>query len=120
MRNKLLEMVDAKSVKPDLLDLKIGQNVKVSVKIKEGSKERIQVFEGLVIALKSTGANKTITVRKISYGIGIERTFLLNSPLIVDLQVVKTNKIRRAKLYYMRNRFGKSSRLKEVKKVRTT
>ena len=115
MRNKLIEAVEAKSLKNDLPNIKIGQNVKVHVRIKEGNKERIQVYEGLVISLKNTGANKTITVRKISYGIGVERSFLLNSPLISHIDIVRTNRIRRSKLYYMRERSGKSARLREVR-----
>lgn len=115
MRNKLVELVESKAIKNDLPALKIGQNVKVHVRIREGNKERIQVFEGLVMALKNTGANKTMVVRKISYGVGVERTFLLNSPLISHIDILRTNKVRRSKLYYMRDRAGKSARLKEIR-----
>lgn len=115
MRNKLIEAVEAKGLKTNLPNLKIGQNVKVHVRIKEGNKERIQIFEGLIIALKNTGVNKTMIVRKISYGVGVERTFLLNSPLISEIEIVRVNKIRRSKLYYMRQRSGKSARLTEIK-----
>lgn len=116
MRNKLIELVESKSIKHDIPNLRIGQNVKVHVRIKEGSKERIQVFEGLIISFKNTGANKTFTVRKISYGIGIERTFLINSPLISHVDIVRKNRVRRSKLYYMRERSGKSARLKEIRR----
>ena len=116
MRNKLIELVESKSIKHDVPNLRIGQNIKVHVRIKEGSKERIQVFEGLIISFKNTGANKTFTVRKISYGIGIERTFLINSPLISHIDIVRKNRVRRSKLYYMRERSGKSARLKEIRR----
>ena len=115
MRNKLIELVESKAIKQDLPNIKIGQNVKVFVRIREGNKERIQVYEGLVISLKNTGANKSMIVRKISYGIGVERTFLLNSPLISHIEVIRTNKVRRSKLYYMRERSGKSARIKELR-----
>lgn len=115
MRNKLITAVEQSAIKHDLPELKIGQNVKVHVRIKEGNKERIQTFEGLVITLKNTGINQTVTVRKISYGVGVERTFLLNSPLISSIEVERTNKVRRAKLYYMRERSGKSARMTEIR-----
>ena len=116
MRNKILENIEAKQINTNNDNFTVGENVKVHVRIREGNKERIQIFEGLVIAIKNTGLTKTFTVRKISYGIGVERTFLVNSPLIAEIEVVRTNKIRRSKLYYMRDRKGKSARLKEVKK----
>ncbi len=116
MRNKLIEAVENKVIRNDLPELKVGSNVKVHVRIKEGNKERIQIFEGLVIKLSNSGSSRTITVRKISYGIGVERTFPVNSPLIADIEITRINKVRRAKLYYMRDRKGKSARLKELKK----
>lgn len=116
MRNKILENIEAKQINPEASNFKVGENVKVHVRIKEGNKERIQIFEGLVIAIKNTGLTKTFTVRKISYGIGVERTFLVNSPLIAEIEVIRTNRVRRSKLYYMRDRKGKSARLKEVLK----
>lgn len=116
MRNKILENIEAKQINTLTSDFQVGENVKVHVRIKEGNKERIQIFEGLVIAIKNTGLTKTFTVRKISYGIGVERTFLVNSPLIADIEILRTNKVRRSKLYYMRDRKGKSARLKEVRK----
>ncbi|WP_127942625.1 MULTISPECIES: 50S ribosomal protein L19 [unclassified Mycoplasma] len=114
MRHKLLTHVDEQSRRDDLGDFRPGENVKVYVRIREGSKERIQVFEGLVIAIKNSGASKSFTVRKISYGIGVERTFPLNSPIISHVDVVRRNKVRRAKLYYMRERSGKAARLKQI------
>lgn len=116
MRNKILENIEAKQINKDVTNFQIGDNVKVHVRIKEGNKERIQIFEGLVIAIKNTGLTKTFTVRKISFGIGVERTFLVNSPLLAEIEIVRSNKIRRSKLYYMRERKGKSARLKEVKR----
>lgn len=116
MRNKLLETVEASQLRTDHPEFRAGDNVKVHVRIKEGNKERIQIFEGLVIAIKNAGTGKTFTVRKLSYGVGVERTFAYNSPLISQIEVTRENKIRRAKLYYMRDRKGKSARLKELKK----
>lgn len=116
MRNKILENIESKQINKFVPEFTVGENVKVHVRIKEGNKERIQVFEGLVTAIKNTGLTKTFTVRKISYGVGVERTFLVNSPLIADIEVLRTNKVRRAKLYYMRDRQGKSARLKEIKR----
>ncbi|MCK5807003.1 MAG: 50S ribosomal protein L19 [Mycoplasmataceae bacterium] len=116
MRNKLLENIEAKQIDDSRSNFRIGDNVKVHVRIKEGEKERIQIFEGLIIKISNTGLTKTFTVRKISYNIGVERTFLVNSPLISEIEILRSNKVRRAKLYYMRDRKGKSSRLKEVKR----
>lgn len=120
MRNKILENVESKQINKYVPEFSIGENVKVHVRIREGNKERIQIFEGLVIAIKNTGLTKTFTVRKISYGVGVERTFLVNSPLIAEIEVVRTNRVRRSKLYYMRDRKGKSARLKEVYKKKNT
>lgn len=120
MRNKILENVESKQINKYVPEFSIGENVKVHVRIREGNKERIQIFEGLVIAIKNTGLTKTFTVRKISYGVGVERTFLVNSPLIAEIEVMRTNRVRRSKLYYMRARKGKSARLKEVYKKKNT
>lgn len=114
MRNKILENIEAKQINKSTENFNVGDNVKVHVRIKEGEKERIQIFEGLVIAVKNTGLTKTFTVRKVSYGIGVERTFLVNSPLLAKIEVIRSNRIRRSKLYYMRERKGKSARLKEI------
>ena len=115
MRNRILESVESDQIRSDLPQVCEGYNIKVHVRIKEGTKERIQIFEGLVIAAYGEGINKSIKVRKDSYGVGIERTFKLNSPLISHIDVLRKNKVRRAKLYYMRDLKGKSARLKEIK-----
>ncbi|QJG67029.1 50S ribosomal protein L19 [Mycoplasma phocoenae] len=114
-RNSLLELVESTQIRTDLPEIKEGYNVRVHVRIKEGDKERIQVFEGLIIAISGAGTAKNFTVRKNSYGIGVERVFKLNSPLVASIEVVRKNKVRRAKLYYMRDLKGKAARLKELK-----
>ncbi len=116
MRNKLIELVEANQLRTDFPEFRVGDNVKVHVRIREGGKERIQIFEGLVISKKESGTRETFTVRKMSFGIGVNRTFPLHSPLISAIEVVRSNKVRRAKLYYMKNRSGKSARLKEIKR----
>ncbi|ATO30527.1 50S ribosomal protein L19 [Mycoplasmopsis bovirhinis] len=116
MRNNLLELVEKSQLRTDLPEFRTGDNVKVHVRIREGEKERIQIFEGLVISKKESGTRENFTVRKISYGIGVERTFPVNSPLIAHIEVVRSNKVRRQRLFYMRDRKGKSARLKEIKR----
>ena len=96
-----------------LKQAKIGDTVKVYIKIKEGSKERIQMFEGTVIAKKHGGIQETFKVRRVSYGVGVEKTFPVNSPLIDRIEVVRHGKVRRAKLYYLRDRVGKAAKVKE-------
>ena len=91
----------------------IGDTVKVSVKIKEGERERIQIFEGTVIARKNSGISETFTVRRISYGIGVERVFPIHSPIIAAVEVVRRGAVRRSKLYYLRSRMGKAAKVKE-------
>lgn len=100
-------------IKKDLPVLKIGDNVKIGVKIIEGNKERIQFYEGTIIAKKNSLINTTITVRKLLQGIGIERIFLIHSPKVHSITVLRSSKVRRAKLYYLRNLKGKASRLKQ-------
>lgn len=113
MSQELLNSVEKNSVKA-VQDIKTGYTVKVHQKIKEGEKERIQIFEGLVIAVNGPqGPNRTITVRRIVSGVGVEKIFPVNSSTIEKFEIVKTAKIRRAKLYYMRERSGKSAKLKE-------
>lgn len=114
-RTKLLQEVESEQIRTDLPEIREGYNIKIHVRIKEGNKERIQMYEGLVIAANGEGINKTIKVRKDSYGVGVERTFKLNSPLISTIEVLRKNKVRRAKLFYMRDLQGKSTRLKEIK-----
>ncbi|ADN68691.1 50S ribosomal protein L19 [Mycoplasmopsis fermentans] len=118
MRNKLIELVESNQLRTDFPEFRVGDNVKVHVRIREGEKERIQIFEGLVISKKESGTRETFTVRKISFGIGVNRTFPLHSPMIASIEVVRSNKVRRAKLYYMKNRSGKSARLKEIKRTK--
>ena len=101
-------------IKTDLPIIRIGDNVKVGVKIIEGNKERIQFYEGTVIAKKNSSINTTITVRKVLQGIGVERIFLIHSPKVDSIQVLRSSKVRRSKLYYLRNLKGKASRLKQA------
>jgi large subunit ribosomal protein L19 len=110
----LLRAVDNTQIRADLPSFRSGDTVRVHVKIKEGEKFRIQVFEGVVIARKNNGVSSTFTVRKVSSGYGIERIFPVNSPIIEKLEVVKSGKVRRARLYYLRGRRGKAARLKEI------
>jgi large subunit ribosomal protein L19 len=110
----LLRSVDNSQVRTDLPRFRPGDTVRVHVKIKEGDKYRIQIFEGVVIVQKNNGISSTFTVRKVSFGYGIERIFPLHSPIIEKLEVVKSGKVRRARLYYLRGRRGKAARLKEA------
>ncbi|GAQ26276.1 MULTISPECIES: 50S ribosomal protein L19 [Tepidanaerobacter] len=109
----LVTSVEQEQVRTDIPDFRPGDTVKVYTKVVEGGRERIQVFEGIVIARKGGGLRETFTVRKISYGVGVERVFPLNSPRIDKIEVVKKGKVRRAKLYYMRKLRGKAARIKE-------
>ncbi len=113
MQNALLSKFVEKKRRANITEFRPGDTVKVHVKIKEGEKERIQVFEGTVLARKNTGMGETITVRKVSFGQGVERIFPLNAPIIDRIDVVRTGKVRRAKLYYLRKLKGKAARLKE-------
>jgi len=113
----LLRAVDNSLMRTDLPRFRPGDTVRVHVKIKEGEKYRIQIFEGVVIAKKNNGISSTFTVRKVSLGYGIERIFPLHSPIIDKLKVMKSGKVRRAKLYYLRGRRGKAARLKESPKL---
>ncbi len=108
-----IKNLTAGMLKEDAPQVKIGQTVKVHVKIREGERERIQVFEGTVIARNNSGIAETFTVRRVSYGVGVERVFPLHSPNVAKVEVVRTGKIRRAKLYYLRDRVGKAAKLKE-------
>ncbi len=110
----LLQVVDNSQVRKDLASFHPGDTVRVHVKIKEGDKYRIQVFEGVVVAHKRNGISSTFTVRKVSFGYGIERIFPVHSPIIEKLELVKSGKVRRSRLYYLRSRRGKAARLKEV------
>jgi len=113
-----LDGLDATSLKSDIPDFRAGDTVKVHVKVVEGNKTRVQVFQGVVIARSGDGVRETFTVRKVSYGVGVERIFPLHSPMIADIAVVRRGVVRRAKLYYLRNVTGKAGRIKERKVVR--
>jgi large subunit ribosomal protein L19 len=109
----LIEKLDQQNMKETLPQMNVGDTVRVHVKIKEGARERIQVFEGTIIAKKHGGVEQTITVRRLSYGVGVEKVFPVHSPNIVDVQTVRRGKVRRAKLYYLRDRVGKRAKVKE-------
>ena len=109
----ILKSVEHEQMKNKIPELKIGNTVRVHVKVKEGNRERIQVFEGIIIKKQGGGVNATFTVRKISYGVGVEKTFLVHSPRIEKIEVTRVGKARRAKLYYLRDRVGKSAKTKE-------
>lgn len=110
----VIKAIEYEQLKNAIPEIKVGNTVRVHVKIKEGNKERIQVFEGIVIKKQDGGLNETFTVRKISYGVGVEKTFLIHSPLVEKVEVVRVGKARRAKLYYLRERTGKASKTKEM------
>jgi large subunit ribosomal protein L19 len=114
----VLEMVENQQLRTDLPAFKPGDTVKVHVKIKEGDKERIQVFEGVCIAIKHGGNRTTFTVRKISFGHGVERIFPMHSKTIDKVEIVRHGRVRRAKLYYIRELRGKAARIKEIKEVK--
>ena len=109
----VISLVEKKYLKNDVPDFRSGDTVRVHVKVKEGSRERIQIFEGTVIAKKHGGIEETITVRRISYGIGVEKVFPIHSPSIDTIEVVRSGAVRRAKLYYLRDRVGKGAKVKE-------
>ena len=109
----ILKSIEHEQMKNKIPELKIGNTVRVHVRVKEGNRERIQVFEGIIIKKQGGGVNATFTVRKISYGVGVEKTFLVHSPRIEKVEVVRVGKARRAKLYYLRDRVGKAAKTKE-------
>lgn len=113
MQNALVQKLEDKNKRTDLPKFRTGDTIRVHVRIKEGDKERLQAFEGLVIASKNSGMGSTVTVRKISFGQGVERIFPVNAPVIDRIEVVRSGKVRRAKLYYIRELRGKAARLKE-------
>ena len=110
----VIKAIEYEQLKNAIPEIKVGNTVRVHVRIKEGNKERIQVFEGIVNKKQGGGLNETFTVRKISYGVGVEKTFLIHSPLVEKVEVVRVGKARRAKLYYLRERTGKASKTKEM------
>ena len=113
MKVDLIKTLDAQNVKSEMPVIRIGDTVRVHIKIKEGSKERIQIFEGVVIGRQNGGVRETFTVRRISYGVGVERTFLVHSPRLAKIEVVRHGIVRRAKLHYLRGLTGKAARIRE-------
>ncbi|MGB2925608.1 MAG: 50S ribosomal protein L19 [Limnothrix sp.] len=109
----IIRSIESEHLKDDLPTIHVGDTVRIGVKIKEGSKERVQPYEGTVIAMRNGGINETITVRKIFQGVGVERVFLLHSPLVDNIKIMRRGKVRRAKLYYLRDRVGKATRIKQ-------
>ncbi len=109
----IIKSIEHEQLKNKIPELKVGNTVRVHVRIKEGNKERIQVFEGTIIKVQGGGVNKSFTVRKISYGVGVEKTFLVHSPLVEKVELVRVGKARRAKLFYLRDRVGKAAKTKE-------
>lgn len=115
MSNSLIQELTREQLRTDLPKFRPGDTLKVHVKVKEGSRERIQVFEGVVIKRRGGGISESYTVRKISYGVGVERTFPFHSPRVDKIEVLRRGKVRRAKLYYLRNLRGKAARIKEIR-----
>lgn len=115
--SNIIDVIEKEAMRKDLPKLSVGDTVKVWVKVKEGNRERLQAFEGIIIAFKNGSVRETFTVRRLSFGVGVERTFPLHSPKIDHIDVVRHGKVRRAKLYYLRDRVGKAARLKEVIKT---
>ena len=114
MNNQLVDIITKSQIRTDLPKFVTGDTIKVNVRIVENGKQRIQVFQGVVIARRGSGVSETFIVRKMSSGVGVERTFPVNSPVISSIEVLKHGKVRRKKIYYLRSRSGKSARLKEV------
>lgn len=109
----IIKAIESEQLKKDIPDFRIGDTVKVHAKIKEGNRERVQIFEGTVMKRQNGGLRETFTVRKISYGVGVEKTFPIHSPVIESIEIVRRGKARRAKLYYLRERVGKAAKVKE-------
>ncbi len=115
----IISVLEKEQLRSDLPNLEIGDYVKIHLKVKEGNRERIQVFEGSVIGKQGSGLSETFTVRRLSYGVGVERTLPVHSPKIRKIDVVRKGKVRRAKLYYLRDRVGKAARVKTKLPVKT-
>ena len=111
----LIKSIENEQLKSDLTPFNVGDTIKVHVRIKEGNRERIQIFEGIVLKIQGASSRKTFTVRKISYGVGVERTFPVHSPKIERIEVVRRGKVRRARLFYLRERTGKATKVKELR-----
>ena len=114
--SNVIDAINKENVKENIPEFSVGDTVKVMVKVIEGDKERLQAFEGTVIARKHGGISETFTVRRLSYGVGVEKTFPINSPKVADIIVVRKGSVRRAKLYYLRERTGKAAKVKEIAK----
>ena len=112
--NEIIRAIEKEQIREDLTQFNIGDTIKVHVRIKEGNRERIQVFEGTVIKKQNGGLGETFTVRRVAYGVGVERTFPINAPIIDKIDVVRRGKVRRAKLFYLRDRVGKAAKVKEL------
>ncbi|MDU1686541.1 MAG: 50S ribosomal protein L19 [Clostridium perfringens] len=112
--NEIIRAIEKEQIREDLTQFNIGDTIKVHVRIKEGNRERIQVFEGTVIKKQYGGLRETFTVRRVAYGVGVERTFPINAPIIDKIDVVRRGKVRRAKLFYLRDRVGKAAKVKEL------
>ena len=109
-----IKLMTKDMIRPEKLKFSIGDTIRVHVRIKEGERQRIQIFEGTVIAMKHSGTSETFTVRRTSYGVGVERVFPFNSPNVEKVEIVRKGRVRRAKLYYLRNRVGKAAKVKEL------
>ena len=116
---KSTDLIDQQSLRSDVPDFAPGDNLKVHVRVVEGNRERIQVFQGAVIRRQGSGARETFTVRKVSFGVGVERTFPVHSPIISKIDVVTRGDVRRAKLYYLRGRIGKAAKIPEKRSARS-
>jgi large subunit ribosomal protein L19 len=114
MMNDIIRSIEKEQLRTDIPDFKVGDTVRVYVKVIEGTRERLQAFEGTVIRRKGGGNRETFTVRRVSSGVGVERTFPIHSPRIDRLEIVRRGKVRRAKLYYLRSRVGKAAKVKEA------
>ena len=114
--NSIIDAINQENIKTSIPEFNVGDTVKVMVKVIEGDRERLQAFEGTVIARKHGGISETFTVRRLSFGVGVEKTFPIHSQKVADIQVVRRGTVRRAKLYYLRARTGKAARVKEIKR----
>ena len=115
--SEIIRSIEAKQLRADRPEISVGDTVRVWVKVVEGNRERLQAFEGTVIAKRTGGVRETFTVRRVSYGIGVERTFPIHSPRVDHVDLIRRGKVRRAKLYYLRSLQGKAAKIKEVKRV---
>lgn len=115
--NEIIRSIEAKQIRTDLPEIKVGDTVRVWVRVVEGNRKRLQAFEGTVLARRNGSVRETFTVRRVSYGIGVERTFPIHSPNVDHIDIVRHGKVRRAKLYYLRNLQGKAAKIKEVRRV---